>query len=117
MTLKDVMPRVERGAQWLDQAFPGWDLRINLSALAMDSNSQCILSQTIGTTNIWALYPEGTLGKVGEMHRMFGMAAMLQEGTPEGNATRGAENALLKQAWTGLIQTRRAVLERELACA
>lgn len=41
----ELQPRVEAGAEWLDQVLPGWHLKIDLSRLSMYSECQCVLGQ------------------------------------------------------------------------
>lgn len=40
-----VKQRVERGARWLDENFPGWEGRIDLDTLELSSSEQCICGQ------------------------------------------------------------------------
>jgi hypothetical protein len=37
--------RVENGARWLDENFPGWEGRINIETLELQSTSDCICGQ------------------------------------------------------------------------
>lgn len=48
---------VKRGAVWMDQNYPGWAQRINLSNLDMGDCEACIIGQTIGTYDNFE--PEG----------------------------------------------------------
>lgn len=42
------MERVERGAAWLDEHEPGWELKIDLGELNLASCYKCILGQVYG---------------------------------------------------------------------
>lgn len=48
LTMEDLMPRVERGAAWLDKAKPGWDGLVSLTALRMEHCTTCVLGQCFG---------------------------------------------------------------------
>lgn len=37
--------RVNRGARWLDENFPGWEKRIDMNTLALDDSEMCICGQ------------------------------------------------------------------------
>lgn len=39
--------QVARGAAWLDQVYPGWERRIDLSSLDLASGCLCILGQVV----------------------------------------------------------------------
>jgi hypothetical protein len=45
----DLMPRVERGAAWLDRHRPGWEQRINLDTLRLENCALCVLGQEFGS--------------------------------------------------------------------
>lgn len=40
--------RVERGARWLDENFSGWESRIDLDTLELQSGESCICGQVFG---------------------------------------------------------------------
>lgn len=45
---EDMQLCVKRGAAWMDEHYPGWIERINLSELDMNNCHRCIIGQTIG---------------------------------------------------------------------
>ena len=47
--MEDVMTRVERGAEWLDQVQPGWIDKIALQRLRLSDCMSCVLGQVFGT--------------------------------------------------------------------
>ena len=44
-TVEAATIRVERGARWLDENFPGWESRINARTLSLANGSRCICGQ------------------------------------------------------------------------
>ena len=44
-----IAARVARGAALLDERIPGWDQRIDLDTLDIDSCQNCVLSQLFGS--------------------------------------------------------------------
>lgn len=49
VTMTDLMPRVEKGAAWLDVNRPGWFDAINCDELNIESCSRCVLGQLFGS--------------------------------------------------------------------
>jgi hypothetical protein len=43
--MSDLRENVERGAAWLDTESPGWELKIDVQELAMQSCGRCVLGQ------------------------------------------------------------------------
>jgi hypothetical protein len=48
LTMEDLMPRVDKGAAWLETKKPGWIDTVDLSRLALDDCARCILGQCFG---------------------------------------------------------------------
>ena len=90
--------RVEAGAKFLDEKHPGWENKINLETLAMNSSWRCILGQLYGS------FAYGVKG--------LGLTGLAQETALGFNLVMEAMEALptfkdLAQAWTALILKRR----------
>ena len=47
--MNEVNVRVARGAQWLDEKFPGWEHRINMETLDLRTGTHCICGQVFST--------------------------------------------------------------------
>src|SRR5688500_4333809 len=47
-TMTDLMPRVEKGAAWLDANRPGWFTRVSLRTLQLEDGCRCVLGQVFG---------------------------------------------------------------------
>jgi hypothetical protein len=45
---EDVALAVRRGASWLDENYPNWANRIDLSKLSMNNCSYCVIGQAVG---------------------------------------------------------------------
>lgn len=46
--MKNAELRVTRGAMWLDDKMPGWELKVNLQDLEMSDCASCVLGQLFG---------------------------------------------------------------------
>jgi hypothetical protein len=98
-----VQERVATGAKALDVIEPGWEAKINLVTLNLNSPDHCVLGQLYG--NYYAA-PEALRSFA---RRRLGFWAVSDDGTEEAweNGKIGEEYRELTAAWRNLILARR----------
>jgi hypothetical protein len=106
MTMETMTERVVRGAALLDERMPGWEAKIDLDRLDLDSVWECVLGQLYGQDPNWNGYDRGKLVLGG-----MDIATAADHGFSQGETgTTYGEYRELTNAWCDLILSRRAAV-------
>lgn len=92
-----VRPEVQRGAEWLDERQPGWDRKVNLAELDLNSCTFCVIGQLFGD------YFKIIDSELGGDDEAFGFYV----DTPLDSSSFDANWAKLTEEWRDLIASRR----------
>lgn len=110
-TTNDLMPRVEKGAAWLDEKRPTWPSLINFNRLRLHSCSQCVLGQCFGS--YWAVIdledkPFGIHGAEQNGVSPWAIAHGFAVDCDFDNGDGWSEWGVLRECWITVILARRA---------
>jgi hypothetical protein len=92
---------VARGAAWLDEVAPGWERKIDLSVLNLDSCRQCVCGQVFAEQIGWC---DGFRFALNEMADDWALSSQL--GFSLGSIDDWDKWDDLGQAWVHLIKER-----------
>lgn len=119
---EDLMPRVERGAAWLDKHKPGWFARVNLKTLQLDDGCRCVLAQVFQSEFCVVMGRVGSYLEVADHGFAVHVSAteeqwaatLLDSRLPTPLPLFSCNPDVLRECWVSVILTRRFIAKHSV---